>query len=316
MGMKAILLRGAAVVLLACISSGCGDNLQVAGPGASAIPPPQNLQALSLSDSSVRLQWTAPSGDVDSLLSGYVIRWQGKEDSVSRATFSFMATPVAQLQTLFQLYSRSLGGELSDPLSIHWAAAARYDSALVLTEYFLQEPNRTAGLHVGTQSTPPEAVVVDPVPSALVDVVLYGGIGQVSAPLALWSASLFSSAGNLTMFSTVTDGSPTLDFPLSLFPDISTFTRDSVAVADNTIYYVRVTGAGQNVYYARVHVHLRPAAFFPNRSVEIRVSLQRTPNLPYAYRYDDDGGVCDRACVQKSSSYDILCAVFRGGVPI
>ncbi len=88
---------------------------------------------------------------------------------------------------------------------------------------------------------------------------------------------------------TVPSGSPTLDFPLSSFPDTSTFTRDSVAVDDNTIYYVRSPGAGQSYNYARIHVHLRPATFLPNRSVEIRVPLQRTPNVPYAYREKGNG---------------------------
>jgi hypothetical protein len=288
MGITNVSLGSIALILVALFLICCGENIQTVIPG-SPIPPPKSLQALSLNDSSVQLQWSGPGASLDTLLRRYVIRWPGREDSVSTSVLVYVAKPLRPAETLFQVLARSKGGDLSDGVSIRWAPAARYDSAIVLTEYFLQDPTRQAGLHVGTQTTPPRGLVVDPIPSPSVDLLLYGGRGQLADPLSLWSADRFSTGADSVRFSTTTHSSQSLDFPLTSFPDASTFTRDSVAVADNTIYYVRVNGTGQPNYYARIHVHLQLGVFFPNRSVEIRISLQRTPNLPYASRIEDCG---------------------------
>jgi hypothetical protein len=79
----------------------------------------------------------------------------------------------------------------------------------------------------------------------------------------------------------VATAATSLDTALSVFPAATSYVLGTVPVMDNIIYYVLVTGAANERHYARVHVR-RPAGVYPNRSVEIRVSLQRVPWTPFA----------------------------------
>jgi hypothetical protein len=121
-----------------------------------------------------------------------------------------------------------------------------------------------------------------PIVSQTLDVYFYGGQGQIRDSLAMWSASLLVGTFNPTRFSTVTHTASSLDHSVAAFPDPGTFTKDSIAVADNTIYYARVIGDPQQVNYCRLHLRVQPGTTFPNRIIEVKISLQRVPGLLYA----------------------------------
>lgn len=263
---------------------GCGDNLAGPSSDSETIPSPKSLMAFSVDAASVKLVWSSPGGGADTVLQRYLIRWPGRQDSVEKNVLSYLVDSLAAGEALFEVFSRRTTGELSDPAIIRWAPASRFDSAFVLSEIYQQEPGRLSGFHVGTASSNPFTMSVDLNGLASLDFYLYGGSGQVAQSLSLWSATLFSGAGKPTRFSTVTDSSASLDFPRSAFADEASFTKDSIAVRDNTVYYARILGTNLVVHYARVHVRVRSLQAFPYRSIEIRVSLQRTPNLPYAWR--------------------------------
>jgi hypothetical protein len=115
------------------------------------------------------------------------------------------------------------------------------------------------------------------------DLYLYGGVGQLEDPLALWSASRFRTDLRKTAFSSVRHQSSTLDLPLSSFPAAETFLQDTVLLSNNTIYYARVTGNSRfDTLYARIHVIIPSGQRWPDRTVLMTVSLQRVVGLRFA----------------------------------
>jgi hypothetical protein len=283
--MKRQVLRCVGVFVMGLVVLGCGDNL--ASPTQqSELGPPANLKAFSVDASTVRLQWGPAPGASDSLFAGYRVQWGGVVDSVGKAVLLFDADSLLPGEILFTVISRKVNGELSNGATIRWAPAARFDVPFALYEYRVQDPNRNSGIEIGTQSMDPSALPLPAGSTAVpgMDIYLYGGQGQLADPLELRSASLYTGDWNATAFSTVTDHAASLDFPLAAFPALSTFTEDHMAVSDSTIYYVRVQGDNQEFNFARLHIRVRPGTAFPDRAVEIRVSLQKAPGVPYAYR--------------------------------
>jgi len=278
--MKSTGLHILTILVFAISAYRCGENLS--GPSTGDLfGPPQNLQAQSLDQSSVKLKWLPPQAD--SLVKAYIVQWGVKVDSVSRTTLSFTVGSLSVGPTTFVVRSQNSTGTQSIPVSITWAPAARFDSAYVVNEYDLQNPTSLQGLDVGTQTKNPSTLLIDANAVLTIDLLCYGGGNkQIALPLALWSAGLYQINFNQTKFSTVTNPSASLDFYQSSFPDGSTFSSDSVTVVDNTIYYVRVIGENQTFLYARLHVHVVPGLAFPNRRIEVRISLQRVTNLLFA----------------------------------
>ncbi len=273
------------VVLLAVLAFGCGENLQTQAP-ASPFGPPSDLKAVSLSQSSVRIHWSAASGSTDSLFRGYSVQVGNRRDTLSKSVVSFVADQLPVGEALFSVYSLRTDGIRSEAATIRWAPAARFDSAFNVFENNTLTSSRPEGFNVGTATTNPSVMVIDPLSQTVqqtMDFYFNGGTPQVRQPLSVWSANLFIGSFNRTKFSTETDSSGSLDYPLVVFPAENTFTKDSVSVVDNTIYYAKVIGDPQQVNYARIHLRLKPGTVFPNRVVEVRVSLQRAPGLLYAH---------------------------------
>ena len=274
---------GAFAVLL--LMPGCGENLESPAQ-TSEFGPPANLKAYSVSASTVRLQWGAAPGAGDSVFAGYTVQWGGTADPVGNNVLQYDADSLFPGEILFTVVSRKLNGDLSNGATIRWAPAERFDAPFVLYEYRLQYPTSDAGLDIGTKSVDPEAM---PLPTGStgvtgMDIYLFGGEGQITDPLELRSASLYAGTWNLTLFSTLTDHAASLDYPLAGFPALSTFTEDHMAVTDSTIYYVRVQGENQEFNFARLYVRLKQGPPSGQRAVEIRVSLQKVPGVPYASR--------------------------------
>lgn len=276
--------RVAVPFTVALLALRCGDNIESPGSGGT-FGPPQNVKAASINSSTIRLDWSPATASSDSTFRGYIVQWGSRADTVPKISFSMTIDSLGRGQTLFSLYSLRTTGQLSDPALIRWAPAARFDSAIVVFENNTATSTREEGVNVGTRTTNPSAMVIEPADPAVVqrmDLYFYGGRGPIRDSLAMWSASLFVGILNQTRFSTVMHAATSLDFAIGSFPDPGTFTKDSIAVVDNTIYYARVIGEPQEVNYCRIHLHVRPMSIFPNRIIEVRISLQRVPGLLFA----------------------------------
>jgi hypothetical protein len=280
--MRKAILGG--TLTIACFAAGlllagCGKNL--AGPGVDILlGVPQNLKAVSVDSTHVRISWSASVDTAKPDFAGYSVSWGSVADTVSATTQSYLAGPLPAGVQLFTLRSRKTGGEVSDPVSMSWAPASRFDtSPLVLLERDPSTPDLICGIHAGSQTTNPAALSLVVTNQPLLDFFLEGLGGQ---PLVLRSASEFQTNWKLTLFSTQSDSSLTLDLPLSAYPPDATFTLTDLLIKDNTIYYAQIRGDTGETLALRFHVHILPGVF-PNRSVEIRLSLQRLPGVPYAF---------------------------------
>jgi hypothetical protein len=275
-------MRRELILVLALAIAGCGENQDTTSP--SAVGAPENLKALSVNSATVGLQWSAPTGQSDSV-GGYVVQVGSVRDTLGENQLSFLADSLTPGEKTFTVYTRRLSGALSDGAVIKWAPAARFDVPIALYEYRTSNTSLLSALDVGSATLDPAAMTVTLDNASRIDLYLYGGNGAVEDTLQLQSTSLLVSSWNATAFSTIHQSSSGLDYYLSAFPAGSTFTLDHVTVTDNTIYYVRTIG-DNGLTYARIHVHVQAGASFPSRAVEVRVSLQRVPGLLYAFDHE------------------------------
>lgn len=272
-----ILLALLALGLMLC---GCGEN--TGGP-TGFVGTPRDLKAISLDASTIELFWSPPDGLVDSLFAGYRIQYLGRDETIPKTSLSYIAGSLPQGDVVFTLFVRGSGARVSDGVAFRWAPAARFDSMLVISEFSSADLNRNCCLDLGSALRDP-SVTSFSAPNArqLADLYLWGEpvtAGSVSSPLELRSPSLFSTAFNATLLSPVTNSSPSLDLPLSAFPQ--EFSLQIIPVTDNTIYYVRFLGENATLFYARLHVRVL-GGVAPGRTIGVTVSLQRTPALPIA----------------------------------
>ncbi len=280
--MKTRLLKCLAIFSLFLFYLNCGDNITQA-PGTSGVGSPQNLKAFSRSATSVGLTWAAPADLTDSTFLGYQITWGNKRDTVPPSVLSYEVDSLPAGETLFNVASRVAGASPGTPASIRWAPAARFDSSFELTEYYIADPARMAGLSVGGAQSDPQALAVS-IDATTMDFFLFGGSATPEEDLELRSANLYLGSLNQTFFSTVTSSSPSLDYALGSFPALSTFTESSIPVQANTIYYARVVGdqISGPMITVRIHVGAIISNGIRDRSVLITLSLQRVPGLLFA----------------------------------
>ena len=278
------------VAVLAAFTLGCEDNVPSPAPVAAFLPP-TGLKALSVNQTTVSLQWTAAGGSGDSTFAGYVVQVGGQRDTLGKATTSFIADSLPPGESEFHVSSLRVDGVRSDAAVIRWAPATRFDSTYLVYENASPVSVRPEGFNVGTTTTNPSVMPIDlndPMVEQTMDLFFNGDSVETRQSLSMWSAHLRLATLSRTFFSTQTNGSPSLDFPLAQFPPENTFTKDSIAVVDNTIYYAKVVGDPLQVNFARLHLHIRPGTSVPNRIIEVRVSLQRVPGLLYALVPEDN----------------------------
>ena len=279
-------MRKQLCLLLVLALVGCGENEETTSP-STKLGPPENMKALSVNGSTVGLQWSPPGGELDSL-GGYVVQIGNARDTLAKTILSYAADSLTPGEKTFTVYSRRVSGGLSDGAVIKWGPAARFDSPYVVSEYRTNVTTVESALDAGTATLDPAAMSINSTNAPRMDIYLFGGNGAVEEALQLQSTSRLASVWNATLFSTVTHASAGLDFYLASFPAASTFTLETIPVTDNTIYYIKVVGDGGSTNYARIHVHLRGGSF-PNRAVEMKVSLQRTSGLLFASRQHAPG---------------------------
>jgi hypothetical protein len=262
---------------------GCGDNL--AGPPGS-VSAPRNLKALSVNESTVFLQWNAPS-NVDSAFGGYRLEYGSVGIDLSRNQISYMVSSLQPGEQVFTVFSLRSNGTKADGSSIRWAPATRFDSVYSLLEYTQLQPGRGSGINVGSRTTSPFTLEVNGSAGNVLDFYLFGGDGFSQQPLALYAGDQFAGSFRPTRFSTVTHSSSSLDLPLTTFPADTTFIRQSIPVTDNTIYYARVVINNVEVHFVRIHVRQRAGATYPERVIELRLSLQRVAGLLFANKENE-----------------------------
>lgn len=283
-------LSPCAMALAVLLVSGCGDNMENPAPAAQ-FGPPTGLKALSINDSAVAFQWLATSASGDSTFRGYITQVAGRTDTFPKSTFGLLVGSLSPGVVTVSIYSLSTDGLRSDPATMRWAPASQFDSTYAVYEKTTLVFARPEGFNVGTTSTNPSVMRIDssdPAVKQTMDLVFNGDSVQTHQSLSMWSANLLLGRFNTTLFSTQTDASPSLDFPLSAFPSENSFVKDNITVVDNTIYYAKVIGDPQQVNYARIHLHIRQGTFPPNRIIEVRVSLQRSPGLLFAMNSGKD----------------------------
>jgi hypothetical protein len=222
----------------------------------------------------------------ESSFSGYIAQVGSLADTLSKTTLTFVADSLPPGVSAFAVYSLRNDGLRSDPATIRWAPATRFDSVFNVFENTTPVSSRPEGFNVGTSTTDPSVMRInlnDPVVQQTMDLFFNGDSVETHQSLSIWSAHLRLATLSRTLFSTQTDAAPSLDLPLNAFPGEGTFVNDSITVVDNTIYYVKVIGDPLQVNYARLHIHIKSGTAVPNRVIEIRVSLQRVPGLQYAF---------------------------------
>jgi len=271
-----------AFILIAAVIlwEGCGNNLAGPSSSSSALRPPTGLAALSLDSAHVRLSWTAPQDASDTSFAGYVVAWGSTSDTVARTAVQFTAGPLARGAAAFSVRSLLKSGQASDAATITWAPAWRFDQPpMVVTEYYPSFQTGTPGVSAGSAVRDPALVgLIDIRADTMLDFYLYG---LPTGPLQLVSANGHDVSWHATVFSTQMTASSDLNAPLAAFPADNTFTLQSVTATDNTIFYAKISGNSGDSYYIRVHIHLTGGSY-PQRTAEVRISLQRVPLLPYA----------------------------------
>lgn len=273
MTLRLLLAGGSALVLMHC-GENTGQPVSDFGLG-----PPQQLRALSVNDSTVRLSWSLPSGLEASMIRGYQVTQGGHTDSVQSPLRQHDVVVVPPGEALFTVRARLTTNQLTEGAEIRWAPASRFDDPLAVYEYDPSQQGRACGIDIGSQSQNPRSLsVLDGFAPSGMDLYL---IGQGGQPLVLRSAHLYVGSWSQTVFSTTSHSSISLDYPLEVFPPTPSFSLDAVPVENNTIYYARVLGSGGVQLFARVHVRVL-GGFYPNRGMEVRISLQRKPGILFA----------------------------------
>lgn len=272
------------MLLLVVFGSGCGDNLETPAPVVT-FGPPLNPKALSVNQSTISVQWSASINATDSTFQGYIVQRGNSRDTLGKSQLAYVADNLPSGESAFFIYSLRNDGFRSDAATIRWAPAMRFDSVYEVYENVSLVSVRPEAFNVGTSTTDPSVLVMDPNDPAVqqtMDLFFNGDSLETQQSLSIWSANLLIGSFNTTFFSSHTDASPSLDFPLSTFPAENTFVQDSITFVDNTIYYLKVIGDPLQVNYARIHVHIKAGTIYPNRIIQVHVSLQRTAGLLYA----------------------------------
>jgi hypothetical protein len=275
--MKSVRVLLVGVLALAALD--CGKNTEIVSSGGNA-GAPQNLRAFSVNKQAVRLQWTAPPGASDSSFAGYLIEWGTNRDSLQKSVLTFLADSLSSGVVKFTVYSRSSDGSLSEGASIQWAPADRLPGPYTLLEYIQPTSVLNTAIDVGTNGGAAQIVSADDATASFVDFFAFGG-NTGADTLRLVAPDYRLASYKPTRFSSVTHSSTTLDYYLPAFPDPSSFTLQSVAVAPNTIYYAYFLNPTQrNRYYARILV--TSVTTSTPSSVVMQISLQRAADTPFA----------------------------------
>ena len=289
---------------------GCNENpVDDPGTGGTAPLPATNVQAVSLSATTVGVKWTA-SADTGTIT--YRVAWHlegnaaadsGSVDVASGTTSKTM-TVQAGKEYEFEVFAVR-GGKSSTAAAVHWAGATRYGNTVAIKLYE-DESSNPSGLTLDpslTTSGGPEVVSVSNSNPNLgnVQLAIYTKSDDpsnflIGSAYAIIEYANSNSFNQNTYISDSAWATPSLDGwyltkPLSTWftksgGNSSAFSLPIAQTSNGQVFYVRTGATAANYHYARIFVKnvsgkmLQGTA--PNRFVELEISYQNGANLPYA----------------------------------
>lgn len=308
MKIRHLLASGTAVLMLGLLAVGCNENPDGPTNPATAPTAPTNAQAVSLSATSVSVKWAA-STDTGT------ITYRVRKASTSGADTSTLDNLTGTSATFNGLtaaeYTFTIvavrGGEASSSISVKWAPAERYATATL--RLYEKRSSNPSGFSIDAEPGGPQSVSLAasrPGKAQLAVYILDSTSNTTSevivGPVYSFPEYAVSGSLNLAKIDTAVYISPTDFVVSSLDTWYSKDPIDAVITATSTTntsaysltggnlnasrgFFVR-TGLAGNYHYARVFIKATGGKVvqgsFPDRYIEVEISYQNTPNLPYA----------------------------------
>ncbi|MDB5035759.1 MAG: Fibronectin type domain protein [Chlorobi bacterium] len=303
-----LLLSGFVAVSLGLVAVGCNENPVTPGTTGNAPLPVSKVGANSLTPTSVALQWTAP---VDSGTITYRVAWLGDAAADSGSATTSATTYTATGLSSGKAYTFSVyavrSGVSSTVTTVRWAGAQRYGGTTSLRVYETASSN-PSGFTIDAAGSPAAVSVKTGNPGSVQLALYTTGTGSNFIIGTGFSIVEYKNSDNFDQNTFISDSiyaassmdawysSSSIDTHIPTDGNLRAFTR-----ADNTTlgegFYVR-TGVSGSYHYARVFIQNVGGALLqgtsPNRYVDLVISYQNTPNLPYAKRvagYPETPGV-------------------------
>ncbi len=309
MNMRHLLASSFAALMLGLVAVGCNENPDGPTDPGSAPSAPTNLQAVSLSATSVGLKWTA-STDTGTIT--YTVTRAATGSASDTATVSGISGVsqvfnglTAKEYTFTVVAVR--GGKASTAITVKWAPAERYASTTL--RLYEKKSSNPSGFSIDAEPGGPQSVSLaqsQPGKAQLAIFVL-DSTSNTTNTLLIGPAYAFpeyAASGNFNpaKVDSSTYISPT-DFVVgsldtwfdsraidavitsTTMTNTSAYTLTGGNLNSARGFYVR-TGTVGNYHYARVFVKATGGKLvqgsYPDRYIEVEVSYQATPNLPYA----------------------------------
>lgn len=309
MKMKHLLASGTAVLMLGLVAVGCNENPDGPNNPGTAPTAPTNATAVSLSATSVSVKWTA-STDTGTIT--YKVTRAATGSASDTATIENLSGTSATFNGLTASeYTFTIvavrSGSASTSISVKWAPAARFNSTTL--KLYEKKSASPSGFSIDAETGGPQPVslaVSKPGKAQLAIFVLDSTSNNTNTLLIgpAYAFPEYAASGNFNpaKVDSSTYISPT-DFVVSsldtwysaspidaVITSSSTTNTAAYTLTGNNLnasrgFFVR-TGLAGNYHYARVFVKATGGKIvqgtYPDRYIEVEVSYQNTPNLPYA----------------------------------
>jgi len=312
MKFKHFLMGAAALAIMSLATVGCNENPSEPTPtdSTSAPDPVTNVQATSLSSTSVGLKWNKPAAN-DSGITGYAVSWKvfkgGDSGSTTVGVTEATINNLLSTQEYYTFTVKSMRGtKASSGVSVQWAPADRYvnDAATTTTTIRMYElsSQKGSGLVLDPSKGGPKNVSVATYPT-LGDIQLAMVLTPNGDSVYVGVAYGFPEFQNVDLFdqnvyasdqtnvvSSLDEWylSKSLDNYINTTPtgNLISFELPTNVVGTSSQGFVVRTGVSGNYHYARVLVKNIGGKFVqgtaPDRYVTLEISYQKTANLPYA----------------------------------
>lgn len=312
MKMKHLLASGTAVLMLGLLAVGCNENPDGPNDPGTAPAAPTSPQAVSLSNTSVSVKWTA-STDTGTIT--YKVTRAATGSSSDTATIENLSGTSATFNGLTASeYTFTIvavrSGKASTAISVKWAPAQRFAPPPPLTfKLYEKKSSNPSGFSIDAEPGGPQSVslaVSNPGKAQLAIFILDSTSNNTNTLLIgpAYAFPEYAASGNFNpaKVDSSTYISPT-DFVVSsldtwysnspidaVITSSSTTNTSAYTLTGNNLnasrgFFVR-TGRAGNFHYARVFVKATGGKIvqgnYPDRYIEVEVSYQNTPNLPYA----------------------------------
>jgi hypothetical protein len=291
------------MMMLSIVSSGgCGDE-NPASPSTGSMQP-HHLSAVSIDDSTVDLRWSVDAGSAGIR---YSVAWKGESNSHS-GMFESVGREHVRISSLEdQTYTFHVtahrGGESSTPVAIRWAPATRvvfdssgstvlriYESGSLKGSGLVLDPERGGPLRVQVFGASPAQIALFTTQTGTDNFEIGTAYSRLGQPLdtSVYISTRTYKASSLDEWfhdqpldsAILPDGNRRLFLLPASIPD-----------AQGRGFFVRLTGRDGH-HYARVLIRnvegrlLQGAV--PDRFIEVMISYQKRPDVPFAGTMVDD----------------------------